>query len=177
VKALILQESISGGVTVIYDAPRSGSFIPSLLPLPGKSRIVLTSTGAGGEACFLSGGDISFSKFFWGEVANGEDLYDAWKYAWSGIEYACGGQTAYLDDNGDGLGNQRGDGLLARYYRLGSGIILAGDNPLIGSVSPEQMLQGGNTAAVWAENVTTTGTIDRVWALLVASRRSRGRPR
>jgi hypothetical protein len=68
---------------------------------------------------------------------------------------------------GNGVGNEKTDGQLARHYTIGYGIILAGDDPLVGSVSPEQELTGGETTAtVWAEDVTTTGTVDQVWAVI-----------
>jgi hypothetical protein len=44
--------------------------------------------------------------------------------------------------------------------------MFAGDDPVIGSVSPNQTLHGETSAIIWAEDVTTTGTIDMVWAVI-----------
>jgi len=42
-----------------------------------------------------------------------------------------------------------------RYYTLGTGIMLAGDDPLIGSVSPELTVSEGESATIWVDDVTT----------------------
>jgi len=158
-----LQSAMPGNVTVIYDAPLSGSFISSLIPPSDKNRIAVCSTDAGGPAHFLSGGDISFSRFFWQQIANGDSVYGSFVRAKGFIS----GQSPQLDDTGNGMGNENSDGLFSSKYYLGTGIILAGDAPLTGSVSPEQTLTGGSPSAViWADDVTTTGVIDRVWAVI-----------
>ncbi|MBF0549324.1 MAG: hypothetical protein HQK60_02195, partial [Deltaproteobacteria bacterium] len=160
-----LQSTISGKVAVIYDACLSGSFIPLLTPPQGKERIVITSTAGNEAANFLSQGDISFSKFFWGKVANGANVRDAFLVASQAVNFLGRGQTPYLDDNGNGIGNEKADGALARGYTIGGGIMLAADNPMIGTGSPEQTISGPS-AVIWAKDVTTTGTIDQVWAII-----------
>ena len=169
-----LQSAITGNVTVIYDAPLSGSFISSLIPPTGKQRIAVCSAEAGGPAFFLSGGDICFSRYFWQQIANGDSVYGSFVRASDVIS----GQSPQLDDTGNGVGNEHSDGLFSRNYYLGSGIILAGDAPLIGSVSPEQTLVGGGAASavIWADNVATTGAISRVWAVITPPGYSPGNP-
>jgi hypothetical protein len=54
--------------------------------------------------------------------------------------------------------------------------MLAGDDPLIGSVSPEQTLNGETSATIRAEDVTTTGSIDKVWAVITPPGFSGGDP-
>ncbi len=160
-----LQNNISSKVTVIYDAPESGSFLPLLTPPADKTRILISSTANDGPAHFLSEGDISFSKFFWRRVLDGMNVRDAFINAKNAISY-CNGQTAQLDDNSNGIANEKSDGTVALYYTLGVGIMLAGDDPLVGSVSQEQILSGESSTTIWAQDVTTTGTIDRVWAVI-----------
>ncbi|MFH2120776.1 MAG: 6-bladed beta-propeller [Pseudomonadota bacterium] len=160
-----LQGIIPGVVTVVYDGPLSGSFLPLLKPPSGKQRILLSSTGGAQPVYFLSNGNISFSRFFWGNVLNGASLWDAYINARRAVGFLCAGQTPLLDDNADGI-STKSDGSIARNYILGFGITLAADDPLIGSVSPLQTLIGGTSATVWAKDVTTTGTIDKVWALI-----------
>ena len=160
-----LQGTIPGVVTVVYDGPLSGSFLPLLKPPSGKKRIVLSSTGGAQPVYFVSNGNISFSRFFWGNVLNGASLWDAYINARRAMGFLCAGQTPLLDDNADGIAT-KSDGSVARNYILGFGITLAADDPLIGSVSPPQTLAGGTSATVWARDVTTTGTIDKVWALI-----------
>jgi streptogramin lyase len=161
-----LQNNIPGKVTVIYDGCRAGSFLPLLTPPGGKERILLASSGGNQPAYFLSGGDISFSKFFWTKVLNGTNVRESFLHAKSAISYACPDQTPRIDDNGNGVGNEKADGQLAKNYTIGFGIMLAGDDPVIGSVSPEKTLNVGTSATIWVEDVTTTGTIDKVWAVI-----------
>jgi len=166
-----LQQSLSINITVIYDACQSGSFIPELAPPEGKDRILIASTAINQSAYFLSAGDISFSKFFWWRVLNGTNIRNAYLHARKAIEYVSkykyGGKiTAQIDDNGNGISNEKRDGLVSQHYTIGVGIMLAGDDPMIGAVSPEQILNGESSAAIWAENVTTTGSIERVWATI-----------
>jgi len=163
-----LQNSISGKITVIFDACRSGSFLSLLVPPVGKERILISSTSSDQPARFLSGGDISFSRFFWSQVLNGSGIYKAFVQAKNAMWYSSNGtQVAYLDDNRNGIGNEKSDGQVARYYTLGTGIMLAGDAPLIGSILPAQDLNGEPTlTTIWAQDVTTTGSIDKVWAVI-----------
>jgi hypothetical protein len=164
-----LQSYLSGMVTVVYDGDYAGSFIPELIPPEGKQRIVIASTEATQEVQFLSDGDISFSKYFWKMVLNGANVRAAFAQAYDAMVY-CGGQKPVMDDTGDGVADEKKDGYVARCYTLGAGIMLAGDDPVIGSVVPPQTLQGTTTATVWAENITTTGSIQRVWAVVSAPR-------
>jgi hypothetical protein len=162
-----LQNTIPGKVTVVYDACRSGSFLSILTPPDGKERILLSSSGSDEPAHFLNDGDISFSTFFWRRVLNGTDVLYSFLHATKAMERSCQGQTPRLDDNGNGVGNEKIDGSLSRFYTIGVGIMLAGDDPLIGSICPEQTVSEFGSATIWVENVTTTGTIDKVWAVLI----------
>ncbi len=165
-----MQQRIDGTATVIYDGPRSGSFVPLLIPPAGKERIVACSAAEGKSASFASGGDISFSRFFWQQIANGDSVYGSYVQAKNSIA----NQRPQVDDNGNGVSNEKKDRLLSRNYYLGTGIIRAGDEPLIGSVSPDQTLTGATSATIWVDGVTTTGTIGRVWAVIVPPNYSPG---
>jgi len=167
-----LQESITGKATVIYDACRSGSFTSALSPPADKKRIVLTSTGPDQPAYFISNGAISFSKFFWSRVANGTNLRDSFNHAKMAMSFLTKNQTPQIDDNGNCIANEKIDGFLSRGYTLGFGIMLAGDDPLIGDVSPEQTIPDEGPATIWAKDVTTTGTIESVWAVMSPLQRS-----
>ena len=160
-----LQEEISGKVTIIYDANQSGSFLLPLTPPEYKERITITSASDSQPAYFISEGDISFSKFFWRQVLNGMNVRDSFVQAKNNMRY-CQGQIPQLDDNGNGTGNEKSDGQVSRYYTLGVGIMLAGDDPVIGSVSSGVTLHGDTSQMIWTQNITTTGTIDKVWAVI-----------
>lgn len=161
-----LQTGMNGKVTVVYDAPQSGTFLPVLAPPEGLERIVIASTGAQGPACFAAGGEVAFSRFFWNEVAKGANVRESFLQAKKSIGFACPKQTAGLDDNGNGKANEPLDGALARQVTIGSGIVVAADPPVIGSVSPPRTLTGSSSATIWANQVTTTGTIRKVWAVI-----------
>jgi len=162
-----LQNSLPGNVTIVYDAAHSGSFLNFLAPPLTKERIVISSADNNQSASFISDGDISFSTFFWQQVFNGANVRDAFVHGVNAIDYAAGGQTPLLDDSGNGIGNELGiDGRKARDHTIGVGIMLAGDAPMIGSVSPAQTIGGPVSALLWADDVTTTAAIERVWAVI-----------
>jgi len=160
-----LQETVTGVITVVFDGSRSGSFIAPLASGVTNNRILISSTSSRGSAQFLLDGAICFSRFFWLRVLNGMNIRDAFVHAKNAVRYHQG-QDPQMDDNGNGIGNEKSDGSLSRDYRVGTGIMLAGDDPFIGTVMPGQTLSGTASAMVWADEVTTTGTIDRVWAVI-----------
>ena len=71
-----------------------------------------------------------------------------------------------MDDNGDQIPNTKQDGFLAKRQNHGSGILLAGDEPLIGTVSANDEVTTGESNTISVSNVTTTGTIDKVIAVV-----------
>jgi len=170
-----LQQTMPGPVTIVYDADKAGSFMPQLIPAQGRQRMVITSAAYNQSASFLSSGDISFSRFFWEQVLNGATLWDAFIHAGSAVfvlqakhpaSFSCLGQTPFLDDSGNGAGNETADGSLARTFAIGYGIMRGADEPVIGDVSPPRTLHGETSAEIWTQNVTATCAISRVWATI-----------
>ncbi|MDM8535973.1 6-bladed beta-propeller [Desulfobacterales bacterium HSG17] len=161
-----LQKKIPGEIAVIYDAPLSASFIPELISPEGKNRIVITSTSGIETAYFFSNGDISFSQFFWNRIANGSSIYTAFVHAKNAIWFATGTQTPQIDDNGNGIGNEKYDGILARKNVPGTGIFLTGNAPTAQGISSNQSLYGQVSASIEIENINTTGNIEKVWAVI-----------
>ena len=156
-----LQATLPGKVTLVNDADCAGSFLPATIPPTGADRIVIASTGAAGTAHFLADGKVSFSRFFWGHVAGGATTLQAFSYAAEAM-----GMTAQLDDDGDGAYSTKLDGRIALRYLLGSGILLADDNPLVGTIAPDLTLSDSPTGLLWAEQVTTTRSIQAVFAII-----------
>ena len=113
-----LQSSYPGRLAVVMDSPFSGSFLPGLAPPVGKQRIVIASVDAANTAGFAVDGDISFSQQFWTEVLNGENLRESFLRAKTSARYFNPSQVAALDDDGNGVGNERTDGELARIFIL-----------------------------------------------------------
>lgn len=165
-----LQNNISGAITVVYDADYSGSFVSSLLPASGKQRVVITGSATNQQARFFVNGGVSFSNFFWKQIANGATIRDAWLFAKRAIEFATGSQKAQLNDDGDGTANEPSDGRLAGNLRLGAGVQFAGDEPQIGNIVSAQNITSGTSAEIWVDNVTTTAGINTVWAVIAPPR-------
>lgn len=161
-----LQAQISARVIVVYDASSSGSFIPSLAPPQSKERIVITSTDRSQSAYFGSEGDISFSRYFWNEILNGRNVREAFLETISALRFFHEEQTPLMDDDGDGIGNEKTDGKLARASGIGLGILLAGGPPVIGKIAPRQVLHGETSARIWVKGVTGTNTMEKVWAVI-----------
>ena len=169
-----LQETIPGKVTVIYDACLSGSFLPLLSPPTDKKRILISSASNSQPASFVPTGNISFSTYFWSRVLNGANVKDSFLHGKDAMTFSGAEQIPQLDDTGNGVGNEKADGTLAKKTTIGVGIMLAADDPIIGSVSPAQALAGETSATLWAKDVTSTGTIDKVWTVITPPNYSGG---
>ena len=76
-------------------------------------------------------------------------------------------QNPLLDANGDGTGNTPDDMKLALSVFIGTNTVVNGDAPVIGSVSPEQTINGTNSTLLYADGVTDTDGISRVWAVII----------
>jgi len=168
-----IQESIPGTVTLVYDACRSGSFLPLLLPPSGKTRVLATSTASDEEALFQCQGANSFSFSFWGFMFNGESFYDSFVNAKSAISVTYN-QTPQIEGNGNGVGNERADQEAARALTIGNETATGGDIPVIGSVSPAQTLDGEASALIYAADVIDADGISRVWAIITPPNYSPG---
>ena len=163
-----LQETMQGLVTIIYDACESGSFVSKLAPPSGKQRILITSTSLGEPAYFLSQGALSFSYPFWSQIFGGAKIYDAYVMAKDVVGVAVGAgksQNPEIDDDGNGIGNQKTDGDLARSNYIGKGFATAGDIPLISTISADQRLSGQTSATITVE-IVSTGKITKVWGVV-----------
>jgi sugar lactone lactonase YvrE len=160
-----IQDTIPGSVTLLYDACQSGSFLPLLTPPSGKERIIAASASSNEEALFGSQGTISFSFLFWARMFNGDSFYDSFVNAKNsvGMSYA---QTSQIEANGNGVGNEDEDKVIAEALKIGNETLSAGDIPVIGSVSPEQTLEGETSALIYAEDVIDANGISRVWAVI-----------
>ncbi|MEZ4526109.1 MAG: 6-bladed beta-propeller [Desulfobacterales bacterium] len=162
-----VQAVIPGKVVLLYDACRSGSFVPQLAPPSGKERIAAASSGTDQSSVFASGGTVSFSFLFWQHLFNGENFYTSYEKASLAMELT-GLQNSRIDANGNGIENETEDIELAQNVKIGNETLSAGDLPSIGKVSLPQTLANGETSArIHAENVIDADGISRVWAVIV----------
>ncbi|KPA14106.1 cell surface protein [Candidatus Magnetomorum sp. HK-1] len=161
-----IQERTGVQVIVIYDACKSGSFISHLTAPQGSDRVVITSSLANENAYFVSQGAISFSVFFWTQVFNGSNLWDAFSIAKDAMHDPVSYQTPMLDDNSNGIANETDDGLLAKNIYIGNGVQISENAPVINTVSEGQILNNENHALIYAEDIHDSEGIARVWAII-----------
>lgn len=171
-----LQDVIPGSVTVVYDADYAGSLFFTGPPAPPSGLIIIGEDPPAYERILITSasnvqraqaqGDASFSWYFWNQVFNGLNVRDIFLYAKNAVEFAVSGQTPQLDDNGNKAGNDPEDGQLARLYKIGMGVQLAGNDPLGGAVVSDLLLNGEWSAEIWIDNVTATGGVQEVWAVV-----------
>ncbi len=143
-------------VNVMLDFDGSGDYVKDLAAPSGRERIVIASTASGSPSIFGAAGLISFSQFFLNSILNGHSLGTAFTSARDAVRFASGQvrQAAQLDDNGDGIANQKGsDGRLAPHRYLGAAFVTGDDLPLISEVMPDQTVVAGMPVELWASGV------------------------
>jgi DNA-binding beta-propeller fold protein YncE len=174
-----LQQQFNGAVTVIYDGPYSSYIVPALAS-PNNQRIVISSTGKTESSCLNQETlELFFSQNFWQTVRKGtQTVYEAFKEAKRFAKETIKARYPnlpleqrerlypQLDGNGNGISNEDEDREIAKQQRIGIGVITADIEPLIGTVSPKQTLNGARTATLWVEQVTTTGRLSKIVATI-----------
>lgn len=151
---------------VVLDFSRSASFLPWLKPPAGALRVCIAS--AINESCNGVGGLVSFVQYFITHVLKGENIASAFDKAKKAI-YATVGQSAAMDDNGDGV-SDKNDGNVAKNWHIGKAFMTGGDTPEIGSVPENMWLLGTNGMLLWAAQVTDMDGISNVWAMIIPPR-------
>ncbi|MBF0563843.1 MAG: DUF1566 domain-containing protein [Nitrospirae bacterium] len=178
-----LQTKISGMIIFVYDACESQSFISYLTPPEGKQRILISSAGSDQQAYFIVNGVISFSNYFWTQVLNGANIYYAFVAAKQATEIGAGAsggkynQEPRIDDNSNGICNEKDDGDLAKTKHIGTGTALGASVPKITSASPDPQTLSGTSSAKIIVNVAdiiSTESVDKVWANIIPPEYSTG---
>jgi hypothetical protein len=158
-----LQANMDGQVFVVYDACESGSFLP-YLSYPEK-RIVITS-GSSERSWMYDYGYTSFSYAFWDAINEDANIYRAFQ---AGQELMSPYQTANLDANGNGKGNEPEDFSYIATELVGRGRVLNRSSSPIVSVMPPVTLYGDADVTLWADvPMAAARDIERVWAVVVA---------
>lgn len=161
-------------VTTVIDTCEAGSFLDNLKVAAkdrkaGVNRITLTSSNTGptqGIALFDGERGISFSLPFWEEIRNGATYGKAFSAAKVAIESINPLQSPQIDDNGNGIGNETSDGLLADTSRPGADFALAAPGVFIGEVAPPQAI-GSNAATLWLSDVVAGFPVEAAGALII----------
>jgi hypothetical protein len=143
-------------IIVIYDAPYASDYLSGLIPVDNRNRILISST-SNEKVYYFMNGSLSFSRYFWNMISNGETLYNSYFDAYNAVQTIC-----YRRQRPQIIHGKQ----LSQLYGLGFGIMFGYDNPIISSVSPKQTLRSENSADIVANNVTTTRSIKKVVAII-----------
>ncbi len=156
-----LQEARDCRVMLIYDACNSGSFVSQLKPTETQGRVIMTSTGAGEDAYFISQGGLSFSGIFWTGFLYGKSLLDSFEAAEATLS-AGDFQTPQLEADGNGIANESADRELLAQLPLFSRV-QEGQAIPIHSVEAEE--ETPNRLRITAM-LSPDQAVSRVWAVI-----------
>ncbi|MFK7955052.1 MAG: tandem-95 repeat protein [Lysobacterales bacterium] len=159
-----LDPALSGTLMALFEGNTAGQLLPAMAGVPGRPRIVISSTGLAENAVIFTDTDPLFTRHFWTGIANGAGVGESFDIAGRAVRALASTQMPMLDDGGgvggenDGRANGPMDGLVARAYNVGPGVRQAGNAPLIGAVSDNVILTSAdnNTATLQAMNVSST---------------------
>ncbi|MCB0115436.1 MAG: fibronectin type III domain-containing protein [Caldilineaceae bacterium] len=150
------------GVTVIYEACVSGSFIlreGAVGSISKANRVIITSTGANNNA-YASAQGAYFSDTFFSCAVDSKDLKACFNEAKSAVEATGVNQTPLLDDNGDGAYTV-GDGELAQQRTITN---------FFGSMRPEiestDVQISGDDGTLSATVIEGAEEVELVWAVV-----------
>ncbi|MCP4689777.1 MAG: hypothetical protein GY859_17120 [Desulfobacterales bacterium] len=159
------QDETGNTVVVVIEASYSGGFISSL---SDPRRVVVTSSGEEETAFYDQNGDMSFSRALLDALARGENLDAAVSEARRVLasDYAAGGVSPQLDDNGDGAGNWPLDGQsLADEIHLNGPWQTGGSAMSLAPVEDEKAVVAGE-AFTLDVTVTADAPLAEVWAVV-----------
>ncbi len=168
----ILDAQGKDSITLSIDGSQSSRFAAKQVGFQSPTIVIGATTE---RANWYEGSHFSFSEYFWRAVGSGETIYKAYLYAKRALRSGALDdlkQVPYLDDTGNGVGDERhkrrtgknSDGWLAQQLYIGAGIITADDPPSIGTVMPDTILTGQNSATLYVEDIINTAALAKVEA-------------
>lgn len=122
-----LKNLLTVNTTIIYEACESGSFVYKLANIASKNLILITSAASTQTASLPGEGALSFSSYFWREIANGADIRQAFEAG----QYAMGEQAPQINANGNTQANEPADLAAVENRHIGN------PNPARSGNSPE----------------------------------------
>ncbi len=161
-----LQATLPGTVVVIYQGTLSDQIWSVSTPPAQKNRIVMSSTSLREDGCpNPEGWQPLFAEAFWRAVRKGETnllkVFNTAKQTMMEVTH----QEPHYDANGNGVRDEKDDQNVATKVRLGLSIVTAAADPLLGDISPTQVLRGEtSTASFWVKEVHTLGKVQQVTA-------------
>lgn len=153
------EASLTGRTVVIVDSNNAAGFLGPLGNAGPQNRILMGSTGPFEVAAYPGNGTLGFSQFFWSQVIDGNSVGRSFRNARSAVTFTNECQSPQLDDTNNGVFNEFADGIGANAWFVGSGILLAGDKPAIGTLSDPGVVTGPGPVTLTVSNIATTGTI------------------
>jgi len=157
-------------ITFIFDACKSGNYIPTYTAPDSYTRVVITSTGIDENSYII--GAISFSNYFWTHIFNGYSIQTAFQLAAQTTSqinqppYMATPQNPLMDANNNGIGNQPEDYSLTHNLYPGNDENEHSETIRIVSVSDAIILTQNTSAILSAQVISDTNTIQRVWAVI-----------
>ena len=156
-----------GQLTVMLDGDGSGGFAAKLTGFT-QPPYVLATTSETEQAPWWHHDFFSFSHVFFTSVAKGDVTIAAYISAKRLFRKRQLSQTSYIDSNDDGVTVHQIDGAVLNNNRhtIGRGLMLAGDEPLIGAVYTafvEEQDGGIEGLTFEANNITSTSDLDEVY--------------
>ena len=160
-------------INLIYDACYAGSFIGtgSLLSKPG--RVIMTSTSAQQRA-FASATGAIFSDHLLSWLRQDASLFNSFQEARWAARAANLQQDAWLDDNGDGVPNGTGDGVLTGQRGFSQAGSFADEDPTVAAwppfiqaiTVPTTLTVAGSTTLTATIRTAASDVVTDVWAVL-----------
>ena len=160
-----LTDKISGKVTVLIEACKSGSFIPAIT---NTDRYIMSSSNAIQPAIISNKGLNAFSYFFWNEISNGANLQHAFRQGRQAMSSQLVNgtlQSAQLDTTGDGNFSAEDYAELGEYC-LGKCTTYAASAPRILNTTSSTTLQG-ETSLNLQMQIQSLDNMLNAWATIV----------
>jgi hypothetical protein len=176
----VTREDLAGWLDVVQNAINCDAYLVLecsegsrlfAVPPAGKTRVQIASASIGHASQCLLEGMMSFSRLFMNRVFNGNSLGAGVSAVMPVWHFLFGSQaTIALDDNGNGVPNEKTDGLIARSAYIGVPFLTGGGElPVIGSACDTIHAGVDTPFTVWASSVTSPGGIAEVKANLLTS--------
>ncbi|MBP7828974.1 MAG: VCBS repeat-containing protein [Kiritimatiellae bacterium] len=155
-------------VIAAMDFAGAGSFITNMTTPPGRERILIAGAGPGEPAVCEQSGWISFTRVFFSHVFDGRDVLESFRAARDIVfNLTRGAQDPQLDDNGNGVPNEKDvEGAAAQGEYLGSAFVTGAEAPVIGAVTLDTVLAGTNALVLWASEIVAAAGVDRAWCVV-----------
>jgi hypothetical protein len=166
----LAESRMSGNLYFLYEACFSGSFVAMLKneSMLDSKRIIMTSA-SNEDAHLLHEGALSFSYQFWASMFESPYVYFAFNQAQTMMQTY---QTPQLDADGDGIANEKKDGLITHTLKIGKDDATANLRPKI--ITRQKCLVLNNTTSqeFIIERIVSLHPVQKVWATIVPPKQS-----